>query len=57
MYQEAKQWIKARPQQTITFILFLLIASISFGLGYLSASEFRHSPIIIEQIQHEGFEQ
>ncbi len=36
-------------REIVVFVLFFLISTISFGLGYLVASETNRAPIIIEK--------
>ncbi len=45
---------KARhyKKEIVLFILFFLISSISFALGYLSAKEFGAPSLVIEKVQH-----
>jgi hypothetical protein len=38
-------------KELVLFILFFLISSMSFALGYLSAKEFSAPTIVIEKVQ------
>ena len=38
-----------RKELIFTLIIFL-VATISFGLGYLANREFNHAPIVIEKV-------
>jgi hypothetical protein len=44
-----KDWFSNHKKDIIIFFLIFLIASLSFGLGYLVNREFNHAPIIIEK--------
>ena len=44
-----KDWIKEHEKQIKISLLIFLIATLSFGLGYLTNREFNHAPIIIER--------
>ena len=56
MYENTKEklenirnWsIRCRREITFALIIFL-VATLSFGLGYLSNREFNHAPIIIQK--------
>ncbi|MDO8574654.1 MAG: hypothetical protein Q7R86_03440 [bacterium] len=41
-------WTSRKREVVFGFIIFL-IASLSFGLGYLANRELNHAPIIIQQ--------
>lgn len=45
-----KDWLQQHRKEVILFILFFLISTTSFVLGYLSAREFSTPPIVIEQV-------
>ncbi|PIR88651.1 MAG: hypothetical protein COU09_00990 [Candidatus Harrisonbacteria bacterium CG10_big_fil_rev_8_21_14_0_10_44_23] len=49
MLEKVKDWISEHRREVLIFVLFFLISSLSFALGYLSAKEFTHSQIIIEK--------
>lgn len=38
-------------KEIVLFVLFFLISTVSFALGYLAADEFNSPPIIIEQVE------
>lgn len=44
---------KARryKKEIVLFVLFFLISTISFALGYLAAGEFNTPPIVIEKVE------
>ncbi|MEK9154966.1 MAG: hypothetical protein AAB596_02790 [Patescibacteria group bacterium] len=44
-----KEWLKENEKNIMFVILLLLIAFLSFGLGYLANQEFNRAPIIIEK--------
>jgi predicted negative regulator of RcsB-dependent stress response len=46
---EFKEWFKENQKNIFLTILIILVATLSFGLGYLANREFTHSPIIIEK--------
>jgi hypothetical protein len=43
-----KNFFKTHKEKLIWGIVLFLVASLSFGLGYLANREFNHSPIIIQ---------
>lgn len=43
--------VKRYKKEIVLFILFFLISSTSFALGYLSAKEFSAPAIVIEKVQ------
>lgn len=47
--QKGKDWLIFYKKEIIFFVVIFLVASISFGLGYLANREFNHAPIIIEK--------
>jgi hypothetical protein len=47
LIEKAKHYKK----ELVIFILFFLISSTSFALGYLAAGEFNTPPIVIEQVE------
>ena len=47
--EKAKNLFIQYRREIVIFVLFFLISSISFGLGYLVASETNRAPIIIEK--------
>lgn len=46
---EAQEWLKTHKREAVLFVLFFLVSSISFALGYLSGQESDRAPIVIEQ--------
>ena len=44
-----KNWLVWRKKEVIFAITILLVALLSFGLGYLANREFNHAPIVIEE--------
>jgi len=44
-----KDWIKEYEKEIKIGLLIALVASLSFGLGYLTNREFNRAPIIIEK--------
>lgn len=42
-------WLIFYRKEIIFGAIIFLVASLSFGLGYLANREFNHSPIIIEK--------
>jgi hypothetical protein len=49
MFNKHQNFCRRYKKEIILFIFVFLVASISFGLGYLLASEFNQVPIIIEK--------
>jgi Na+/H+ antiporter NhaC len=48
-FDEIKEVIKENQKNIFIALLIFLIATLSFGLGYLTNREFTHSPIVIEK--------
>lgn len=46
---EVREWIEVNKKIITLGVLFFLISSISFALGYLSAGELKHPQIVIEK--------
>ena len=44
-----KEWFIENQKNIFLTILIILVATLSFGLGYLSNREFTRAPIIIEK--------
>jgi hypothetical protein len=44
-----EEWFKENKEIIIKVVLVFLIATVSFGLGYLWRGEIERAPIIIEQ--------
>ncbi len=42
-------WLIFYQKEVIFGVIIFLVASLSFGLGYLANREFNHAPIIIEK--------
>ena len=47
--KKIQNWILFYEKEVIFGAIIFLVASISFGLGYLANREFNHAPIIIEK--------
>lgn len=48
MSTNLKELWNTKKKEIILAITIFLVASLSFGLGYLANREFNHSPIIIQ---------
>lgn len=44
-----KYWIGDNGEKIRFWLLIFLVATLSFGLGYLANREFSHVPIVIEK--------
>lgn len=44
-----KFFIQAHRREVVLFILFFLVGTISFALGYLTAGQIIRTPIVIEK--------
>ena len=44
-----REWLRVRKREVLFFLIIFLVASLSFGLGYLANRELSHAPIIIEK--------
>jgi len=44
-----REFISEHKKEIIWFAIVFLVATLSFGLGYLTASQFNHAPIVIEK--------
>ncbi|MCR4328607.1 MAG: hypothetical protein NUV53_03770 [Patescibacteria group bacterium] len=44
-----KNWSEEHRKEIGFGVIMFLVATISFGLGYLANREYTHAPIIIEQ--------
>lgn len=44
-----RNWLINHKKEIIFWLIIFLVASISFGLGYLANREFSRAPIIIEK--------
>jgi len=49
LLKRGQNWIIFYEKEVIFGTIIFLIASLSFGLGYLANREFNHAPIIIEK--------
>ena len=47
--QRAGDWCNRHKRELILALIIFLVATISFGLGYLANRELNHAPIIIEK--------
>lgn len=47
--EQAKNWYFFYKKEVVFYAIIFLIASLSFGLGYLANREFDHVPIVIEK--------
>ncbi len=48
-FSRIKSWCIFYKQEIGLLVIIALVASVSFGLGYLANREFGHVPIVIEQ--------
>lgn len=44
-----REWIRIHKKEIVFALIIFLVASLSFGLGYLANREFNRAPIIIEK--------
>lgn len=49
MFELLKSWFLENKKGIVSAIFVALVASLSFGLGYLVNRELNHAPIIIEK--------
>lgn len=49
LLRRGQDWIIFYEKEVIFGVIVFLVASISFGLGYIANREFNHAPIIIEK--------
>lgn len=49
MKERIREWGASHKKEIIFALIIFLVASLSFGLGYLANREFNHAPIIIEK--------
>ncbi len=47
--EQLLEYIKENQRNILLILLMILIATLSFGLGYLANREFTRAPIIIEK--------
>jgi len=45
-----RNWFEFHKKEVVFAVIIFLVASVSFGLGYLVNREFNRTPIIIEKI-------
>lgn len=50
MFVRFKLFFNDRRKEVVIFVLFFLISTMSFALGYLAAGQSSRSPIIIEKV-------
>lgn len=43
-----KSWTLNHRKEAILILIIFIVATLSFGLGYLANREFSHAPIIIQ---------
>lgn len=46
---KTRDWLIFYQKEVVFALIVFLVASLSFGLGYLANREFNHAPIIIEK--------
>lgn len=51
-----KDWLTENKKNITLFIIFFLVSTISFALGYLSAKENSRADIIIEKVERPGLD-
>ncbi len=49
MIEKSRDWLIFHKKEVIFGVIIFLVATISFGLGYLANRELNHAPIIIEK--------
>jgi len=49
MFEKLKDWFVFYKKEIIFAVIIFLVATVSFGLGYLANRELNHAPIIIEK--------
>lgn len=47
--ESVQNWYVFYKKEVVFCMIIFLVASLSFGLGYLANREFNHAPIIIEK--------
>ncbi len=50
MIAQAKLFLNDRRKEVVIFILFFLVSTISFALGYISANQSNRSAIVIQKV-------
>lgn len=51
--ESAKNWYIFYKKEVVFCAIIFLVASLSFGLGYIANRDFNHAPIIIEKCSSE----
>jgi len=46
---EFKEWFRENQKNILLTFLIIIVATLSFGLGYLANREFTRAPIVIEK--------
>lgn len=49
LYERLLEWLKTHKKDLVLGLLFFLVSSTSFSLGYLAANEVQHGQIIVSQ--------
>ncbi|MBI2888886.1 MAG: hypothetical protein HYY10_03100 [Candidatus Liptonbacteria bacterium] len=49
LFARARNWCITNKQEIGFAVIIFLVATMSFGLGYLANREYTHAPIVIEQ--------
>ncbi len=49
LIENSKEWFKENQKNIILTFLIIIVATLSFGIGYLANREFTRAPIIIEK--------
>ena len=52
-FEPIVDWLRFRQKELILGGIIFLVASLSFGLGYLASRDFNHAPIVIEKCSEE----
>jgi len=52
--ESARNWYIFYKKEIVFCAIIFLVASLSFGLGYLANREFNHAPIVIEKCSGTG---
>ena len=47
--QRLREWATLHKREIILALIIFLVATLSFGLGYLANRELNHAPIVIEK--------
>ena len=51
-FTRLKEWAVFHKRELVLALIIFLVATLSFGLGYLANRELNHAPIVIEKINH-----